>query len=281
MPLPPEPLLRQPSAHQSLTARLRAAGCVFAEEEALLLIGAAPTPEALEAMIGRRVAGLPLEHILGWAEFCGLRIAVATGVFVPRRRTEFLVRQAAVLLDAWRRETGGATQPAPVVVDLCCGSGAVGAALAAHSGAVELHGADVDPAAVRCARSNVEPLGGQVHEGDLYDPLPPELRGRVRLLAVNAPYVPSAQIETMPQEARLHEPRVCLDGGGDGLDVQRRVGAGAPRWVGPGGPVLLVTTRRPASGTAAILRRHGLTPRVLRSEALGATVVAGLLESPA
>jgi len=281
----PMPVLRrhsphQNSPHEALTARLRAAGCVFAEDEARLLIDAARTPEDLEAMASRRVAGLPLEHILGWAEFCGLRIAVAAGVFVPRRRTEFLVRQAAVLLDAWREETVGARRPAPVVVDLCCGSGAVGAALAARCGPVELHGADVDPAAVRCARNNIVPLGGTAHEGDLYNPLPPELRGRVRLLAVNAPYVPSAQIETMPQEARLHEPRACLDGGPDGLDLQRRVAAGAPQWLAPGGHVLIETSRRQAAETAAILRCHGLTPRTLRSEKLGATVVAGQLVFP-
>ncbi|MFF2030974.1 putative protein N(5)-glutamine methyltransferase [Arthrobacter sp. NPDC058192] len=279
------PVLRQHSphqhaAHETLTARLRAAGCVFAEDEARLLMDAARTPEDLEAMAGRRVAGLPLEHILGWAEFFGLRIAVAAGVFVPRRRTEFLVRQAAALLDAWRQEAGGARRPAPVVVDLCCGSGAVGAALAVRCGPVELHGADVDPAAVRCARRNIVPLGGAAHEGDLYDPLPPELRGSVRVLAVNAPYVPSAQIGTMPQEARVHEPRACLDGGPDGLDLQRRIAAGAPQWLAPGGHMLIETSRRQAAETAAILRCHGLTARVLRSEKLGATVVAGRLVSP-
>ncbi|MFE4226709.1 putative protein N(5)-glutamine methyltransferase [Arthrobacter sp. NPDC056886] len=276
------PVTRHRSPHQTLTARLRAAGCVFAEDEARLMIDAAPTPEALEAIAARRIAGLPLEHILGWAEFCGLRIAVASGVFVPRRRTEFLVRQAAALLDA-RRRVPGADRPAPVVVDLCCGSGAVGAALAALAGPaelhcpIELHCADIDPTAVACARTNVLPLGGEVHEGDLYAPLPPGLRGRVRLLAVNAPYVPSADIETMPQEARVHEPRACLDGGADGLEVQRRVAAGAREWLMPGGHVLIETSRRQAAQTAGIFRRHGLAARVLRSEELGATVVAGAL----
>ncbi|MGO4804495.1 putative protein N(5)-glutamine methyltransferase [Arthrobacter sp. 2MCAF15] len=289
------PLVGQDSPHQRLTARLRAAGCVFAEDEASLLIAAAPTPAELDEMARRRVAGLPLEHILGWAEFCGLRIAVDTGVFVPRRRTEFLARQAAALLDTWRQEPAGAGRPAPVVVDLCCGSGAVGTALAAlarpngrHSASdlpgpieqhsdIELHCADIDPAAVACARTNVLPWGGEVHEGDLYDPLPAGLRGRVRLLAVNAPYVPSADIETMPQEARVHEPRACLDGGADGLEVQRRVAAGARQWLAPGGHVLIETSRRQAAQTSEILRRHGLRPRVLRSEKLGATVVAGAL----
>lgn len=276
------PVIRQRSPHETLTARLRAAGCVFAEDEARLMIDAAATPEALEAMAGRRVAGLPLEHILGWAEFCGLRIAVAAGVFVPRRRTEFLVRQAAALLDGWRM-VPGAGRTAPVVVDLCCGSGAVGAALAALAGpaelrcAIELHCADIDSTAVACARTNVLPLGGEVHEGDLYAPLPPELRGRVRLLAVNAPYVPSADIETMPQEARVHEPRACLDGGADGLEVQRRVAAGAREWLTPGGHVLIETSVRQAAQTAGIFRRHGLAACVLHSEELGATVVAGAL----
>ena len=271
------PVIRQQFPHETLTARLRAAGCVFAEDEARLLIAAAPTPEALETMAGRRVAGLPLEHILGWAEFCGLRIAVDTAVFVPRRRTEFLVRQAAARLDAWRLEPAGDGRPSPVVIDLCCGSGAVGAALATLAGPVELHCADIDSAAVACARTNVLPLGGEVHQGDLYAPLPAGLRGRVRVLAVNAPYVPSADIETMPQEARLHEPRACLDGGADGLEVQRRVAAGARQWLAPGGHVLIETSRRQAARTAGIFRRHGLAARVLRSEELGATVVAGSL----
>ena len=102
-------------------------------------------------------------------------------------------------------------------------------------------------------------------------------RGRVRLLAVNAPYVPSADIETMPQEARVHEPRACLDGGADGLQVQRRVAAGARQWLAPGGHVLIETSRRQSAQTAGILRGHGLAARVLRSEELGATVVAGEL----
>src|SRR6476646_5808984 len=104
----------------AVVARLRAAGCGFAEDEARLLLTGAASPSELEAMGGRRVAGVPLEHVLGWAEFGGLRITVAPGVFVPRRRTEFLVRQAVAL-----------AQPGAAIVDLCCGAGAIGAALAA------------------------------------------------------------------------------------------------------------------------------------------------------
>ena len=132
-----------------VVARLRAAGCVFAEEEARLLGEAARTPADLEAMVGQREKGLPLEQVVGWADFCGLRIAVDPGVFVPRRRTEFLVRQAIAL-----------APPRPVIVDLCCGSGAVGAALAAALEPAELYAADIDPAAVRCARRNLAAAGG-------------------------------------------------------------------------------------------------------------------------
>src|SRR5215468_1403614 len=145
-----------------IVARLRAAGCVFAEDEARLLMTAARTPAELEVMVGQRAAGRPLEQVLGWAEFCGLRIAVAPGVFVPRRRTEFLVRQAEAL-----------ARPGAVVVDLCCGSGAVGAALAAALHRIELHAVDIDPVAVRCARHNLATAGARVYEGDLYQPLRP------------------------------------------------------------------------------------------------------------
>src|SRR6476661_11001286 len=110
------------SLEDAVVARLRAAGCVFAEDEARLLLAEARS-DALDALVARRVAGEPLEHVLGWAEFCGLRIAVSPGVFVPRRRTEALVDLAvAVLVDVEH----------PVVVDLCCGAGGIGVAIAAR-----------------------------------------------------------------------------------------------------------------------------------------------------
>ncbi|MCW2633217.1 MAG: putative protein N(5)-glutamine methyltransferase [Pseudonocardia sp.] len=215
-------------------------------------------------MVDWRVAGTPLEQILGWAEFCGLRIVVEPGVFVPRRRTEFLVRQAADL-----------APPQAVVLDMCCGSGAVGAALAAALDGAEVHAADIDPAAVRCARRNLVAAGGQVYEGDLYEPLPAALRGRVDLLVANAPYVPTAAIALMPPEARDHEARVALDGGVDGLDVQQRVAASAPHWLAPSGHLLIETSQRQAPQTAEAFGRSGLIPRVVSSDELDSTVVIG------
>ena len=279
-----------PSEHDQAAAvtRLRAAGCVFAEDEARLLISAARTPADLAAMVDQRAAGQPLEHVLGWAEFCGLRIAVDPGVFVPRRRTEFLVHQAVALVGQAavpvRRAAGGpagaAAAPAPdharlVVVDLCCGWGAVGAALAAAVDRAELHAADIDPAAVRCARRNVATVGGRVYQGDLFAPLPARLRGRIDILAANVPYVPTGEVGLLPPEARVHEPRVALDGGADGLDVLRRVTAAAPQWLAPGGHLLFETSEHQAPQAAETLARRGLVPRVARSRALNTTVVIG------
>ena len=256
------PVTLSPAARSALVARLRAAGCVFAEDEAQLLVAEAGTPAELAIMADRRVSGLPLEQVVGWAGFCGLRIAVAPGVFVPRRRTEFLVSQAIAV-----------APPRPVVVDLCCGSGAVGAALAAALGPAGLHAVDIDPVAVRCARGNIGPAGGSVYAGDLFAPLPAALRGRVDILAANVPYVPTGDVALLPAEARLHEPRVALDGGGDGLDVLRRVAAGAPRWLAPGGSLLVETSAAQERQACDTARRAGLVPRMARSAALGASVL--------
>lgn len=245
-----------------VVARLRAAGCVFAEDEARLLRAAAGDPAGLDALVARRVSGEPLEHVLGWAEFCGLRIAVGPGVFVPRRRTGFLAEQAVAL-----------TPPGGVVVELCCGTGAVAAVVAAAVPDARVHAVDVDPAAVALARRNLP--GGRVHEGDLDAPLPADLRGHVDVLVANAPYVPTAAIALMPPEARLHEARVALDGGPDGTDVQRRVAAAAPRWLAPGGHLLIETSDRQAPSTAAAVRSHGLVARVVVDEERDATVVVG------
>jgi release factor glutamine methyltransferase len=264
----PSPALSE----SAVVTRLRAAGCVFAEDEARLLISTARTTDDLAAMLERRAAGLPLEHVLGWAEFCGLRIVVDPGVFVPRRRTEFLVHQATALT---RTALAGTARRKTVVVDLCCGSGALGVALAAALGPVELHAADVDPAAVRCADRNVSAAGGQVYEGDLYEPLPVALRGRVDVLAANVPYVPSEEVGLLPAEARVHEARVALDGGADGLDVLRRVAAAAPRWLAPGGHLLVETSERQAPHAVRAFADSGLTARLAVSEELYATVVIG------
>jgi release factor glutamine methyltransferase len=159
-----------------------------------------------------------------------------------------------------------------MVVDLCCGAGAIGAALAAAVEDAEVHAADLDPAAVRCARRNVP---GHVYQGDLYQPLPDRLRGQVGIVAANVPYVPTGEIAFLPPEARTHEPLVALDGGPDGLDVLRRVAAGAPDWLAPGGHLLIETSERQAPTAAAAFEAGGLTAWVVSSSDLSATVLIG------
>jgi len=257
-------------ATDPLVAQLRAAGCVYAEEESALLRDAA-TGSHLEHLVARRVAGEPLEVLLGWAEVAGVRVRTAPGVFVPRARSGLLARLA---LEALTHPADPA--PArPVVVDLGCGTGALGAVVAHHRPDAVVHAADLDPAAVACARRNLPP--DRVHEGDLYDALPPTLLGRVDALLVNAPYVPTAHVGLMPPEARLHEPLVALDGGLDGLAVQRRVAAGASRWLAPTGVLLLETGRTQAPRTLALLRDAGLDASLHTDDDLEATVAVGRL----
>lgn len=263
-------------SESTIITQLRAAGCVFAEDEARLLVSAAHTTAEITTMVQARVSGVPLEHLLGWVEFNGMRVTVETGVFVPRRRTEFLVQQAATLLNPMSTPHPVSTRP--VVVDLCCGSGAVGTALAATLDHIELHASDIDPVAVGCARRNIATTG-TVYEGDLYDPLPTMLRGMVDLLLVNAPYVPTEAVKLMPPEARLHEPQVALDGGADGLDIHRRVAAQALSWLKPGGHLLIETSEPQAPSTVDTVFAHGMAARVASSEEHGATIVIG--EKPA
>jgi release factor glutamine methyltransferase len=244
---------------------LRAAGCVFAEDEARLLMSAADRPDVLASMVARRVAGDPLEQILGWAEFCGTRVVLEPGVFVPRQRTRLLVERATPLL-----------RHRSVLVDLCCGSGALGLVLAKGRPDVELHAADIDPVAVRCARRNLAGSpGASVHEGDLFEALPDRVRGRVDVVVTVTPYVPSAAIATMPPEARDHEPRIALDGGSDGLDVLRRAAAAFPAWAAPGAWLLTETGADQAPIAVRILDDAGFAADAVISEDIGATVVVG------
>jgi release factor glutamine methyltransferase len=188
-------------------------------------------------------------------------------VFVPRRRSEFLV-ETAVALSAAR---------SPVIVDLCCGTGALGVAVAARLRGGELHAADIDPDAVRCARRNVEPAGGHVYEGDLFAPLPAALRGRVTTLLCNAPYVPTGEIPLLPAEARDYEHRVALDGGDDGLTVLRRAASEAQWWLAPDGHLLVETSGRQAGLMAGAMAAAGLETAVHENEDYGSAVVTGTM----
>ncbi|HEX8866682.1 MAG TPA: putative protein N(5)-glutamine methyltransferase [Lentzea sp.] len=242
----------------STVDRLRAAGCVFAEEEAALLHDAATSPEHLEEMVTQRVEGLPLEHVVGWAEFCGQRITVDKGVFVPRHRTELLVDLATELNPS-------------TLVDMCCGSGAVGAVIQRRLPNATVYAADIDPVAVQCARKNLT----NVFEGDLFDALPTHLRGTIDVVVANVPYVPTGDIRFMPPEARDHEARVALDGGADGLEVLRRVADRAGSWLRLGGVLISETSARQAPDALGVFAHHSFQARLVTRD--DTTAVIGQL----
>jgi len=265
-----------------LVARLRAAGCVFAAEEAAVLLDAATSPEELEAMTVRRIGGEPLEQIVGWASFAGLRVRLLPGVFVPRRRSELMVRLAVERLrpengPIGRHEAADTRIDAPGpadrsvlrVVDLGCGSGAIGAAVAAKVPDAEVWAVDIDPDAVTCARLNLPPH--RVLFGDLYAPLPGRLRADV--ICANAPYVPIREIALLPGEARDHEHRVALDGGDDGLAVQRRVVAGAGAHLTDAGVLLIETSRNQADSTRRLAEASGMKATIHTDDTVDGTVV--------
>ncbi|MEU5841160.1 putative protein N(5)-glutamine methyltransferase [Rhodococcus sp. NPDC047139] len=249
-------------ARAEIVSALRSAGCVYAEKEAQLLDEAASTRTELERLVARRVAGEPLEHVLGWVFFHGRRIAVRPGVFVPRRRTEYLVDCTIDLAG-----------PGAVIVDMCCGCGAVGAVLVTAVHPCEVYAADIDPVAVDCARLNLP--ADRVFAGDLCTALPEGLRGRIDVLVANAPYVPSAAIGSMPREARCNEPRLALDGGLDGLDIHRRLVTDAVRWLAAAGSLLVESAAVQAPAVETLMARAGLHAITRHSEELDATVVIG------
>ena len=252
------------AARATAVLRLRAAGCVFAEDETAVLEKAAPDDASLAAMVARRALGEPLEQVVGYADFCGVTVRLRKGVFVPRVRSELLVRTAVAEI---LRKPGK-----PLVVDLCCGSGALGLAVRHQVPGIDLHAADLDPEAVACARDN---LGMNVYPGDLFDALPPALRGRITVLLANVPYVATRHIPFLPAEAKDHEPHTALDGGDDGLDVFRAVLGPAAHWLAPGGILLSEITEAQAAPAVAATGEAGLDADVIYDEDLEARVVRG------
>jgi release factor glutamine methyltransferase len=222
---------------------LAAAGCVAAEEEAAMLVEAAGAEDgaALDAMVARRVTGEPVEWIVGWAPFCGLRVALGPGVYVPRVQTEVLARRAMAI-------AGASSAPDLVAVDLATGCGAIAVAMrSVASAAATIIATELDPLAGAWAKRN----GVDVVVGDLDEPL--HLPARVDVMTANVPYVPTSAIPLLPRDVVAFEPRLALDGGPDGLDVVRRVAAAASRCLRDGGVLLVEIGPSQADGAAAIL----------------------------
>jgi release factor glutamine methyltransferase len=208
-----------------LERRLADAGFLAAADEAAeLLEAAAGDRSRLEAMVARRSTGEPLAWITGRVVFCGLRLGIAHGVYVPRWHTEALAARAARRLP----EHG-------LAIDVCCGSGAIAAVLLARRPGARVLATDRDPRAVACARAN----GVDARTGDLFQELPDDLRGAVDVVTGVVPYVPTDELRLLQRDTLTFETTLAYDGGADGLAIMRRAVAGAGRWLRPGGALLL------------------------------------------
>lgn len=195
-----------------------------------------PLSDAVRAqmreLVQRRANAEPVAYLVGHREFFSLDFAVTADVLIPRPDTETLVLEVISLV----KGKAGAR-----VLDLCTGSGCIAISVAKNCGAVKVTATDVSAAALAVARKNVEThqVGDRVElvSGDLFAAVP--AGATFDVIASNPPYIPAAEIETLAGDVRRHEPRLALDGGGDGLDLLRRILAEGPRHLVPGGWLLV------------------------------------------
>jgi release factor glutamine methyltransferase len=232
-----------PNDRAALAELLADAGFVAAQEEAdELLARAAGDVELLDALVARRLTGEPLAWITGSVSFCGLEIRVDGGVYVPRWQSEPLARRAVERLPA-----NGAA------IDLCTGTGAIARTLMAARPAARVVASDLDQRAVACAAAN----GVEVHRGDLFAPLPRALEGGVDVVVGVVPYVPTADLALLQRDTLAFESPLSYDGGHDGTEILRRVVTDSPRFLRPGGALLLELGGGEADALGADLARLG------------------------
>lgn len=257
----------------ALVARLRSAGCVFAEEEAEILLEAAGKDRVrLERLASGRVAGAPLEPLVGWVGFGGLRLAIEPGVFVPRQRTLRLADEAVREVRRRFEERGRQV----VFLEAFAGVAPLASTVAARVPPARVIACELDPRARAQARRNLG-ADGETHSADVLRGLPEELRGAVDVIAAVPPYVPAAELGLLPREAREHEPESALDGGPDGLRYARALIEQSAVWLTRDGVLLIELHRSQAAEAARCARSAGLLaeqPRSAPDDEEGQTVVA-------
>jgi release factor glutamine methyltransferase len=230
----------------ALVEALSRAGCVAADEEAAELADAAAGDmPRLATLLHRRLAGEPLAWVTGRLTFGGLALRVDPGVYVPRWQSLELVDRGARHLPE-----GPATSRA---IDLCTGSGAVAAALAARRPGARVVATDSAPQAVTCARAN----GVDALLGDLFEPVPSEWLGQTDLVVAVVPYVPTGALRLLPRDTLTFEPAAHYDGGPDGTALLDRVVTEAPRYLRPGGALVLELGGDQADAVGAAMARLG------------------------
>src|SRR5438132_12739733 len=218
-----------------------------------------------DELIERRVGGEPPAYIIGSTEFFGLRLEVRPGAFIPRQSSEWMAEQAVRRLRRRR---------APIHVDMATGLGPVALGVASRLPRARVVGVDISTTAVRLARANARRLGlanARFLAGDLFEPLPADLRGGVGVLTLHPPYVGRREMRELPDEIVRFEPREALtDGSPLGDRILSTVAGTAPEWLQPGGWLLIEVSPDRARGVATVLRRAGF--REVRSTAGGVKV---------
>ena len=249
------------SALDAATQRLTSAGVPSARHDAEALAayvlgcsrGQLVTEElidgpAYDALVARRAAREPLQHLLGRAAFRYVELEVGPGVFVPRPETEVV---AGWVIDAAR-----AMGAAPVVVDLCTGSGAIALAVVTEVPGSVVHAVELDPAAHAWAQRNLAGSGVALHLGDAATALT-ELDGAVDAVVSNPPYIPYDAWESVDPEVRDHDPALALWAHGEGLAVVEAVAATAARLLRPGGVVAVEHADVQGDAVVAIFAADG------------------------
>lgn len=207
---------------------LRAAGVVAAEDEAEDLVRVARDRDELAAFVARRAKGEPTAWIVGSVRFAGVDVVIRPGVYVPRWQSQQIAIHAASHLGSDATETA-------LAIDLCTGSGAVGAYLNRSHPGCRVVAVDIDPVAVACARAN----GLEAYEGDLFAGVPADIKGRADVVTAVPPYVPERMVDVLSRDVVAHEPLRALLGGRSGLDVARRIVGSAAEWLRTGGALVV------------------------------------------
>ncbi len=211
-------------------------------------VGEAAAGRYVEAL-ARRAAHEPLQYVLGWEEFCGLRLRVTPAVLIPRPETEMLVEWALAL-----------TPQGATVCDLGTGSGCIACGIAVARPDASIIAVDLSREALAVAAVNVSALrlGDRValRVGDLFEPLR-DRAGAVDLLVANPPYIPSGLVPALPREVSEWEPPAALDGGDDGMATSRRIIAGAPAVLREGGALVMEIGDGQAVALGAVMLAAG------------------------
>lgn len=239
---------------------LRAAGSVFAEREAQVIFVVFTEPRDRVIAVERRCSGIPLEYVVGVAQFAGVRVSIGPPAFIPRRRAEALVDAAVERTDAVV-----AARP-PRALDLGCGCGAIAAALTVRLPAWDVRATDIDVDALVHARTNAARFGFTVHQGDWWGGLPDSLRGSFDLVVAHLPYVPTSRVATLPRDFLGAEPLRTVDGGSDGLDPWRQVASDATQWLTTTGAMLTQVTHDQQAEAVAVGQRGGLRTETVETE---------------